>query len=37
MTPRACPILFARVKVEDEIPEMTPRDAFIRVEAERIH
>jgi ferredoxin len=25
------------VKVKDEIPEMTPRDAFIRVEAERIH
>jgi electron transport complex protein RnfB len=25
------------VKVIDEIPEMTPRDAFIRVEAERVH
>jgi len=25
------------VKVKDEIPEMTPREAFMRVEAERIH
>lgn len=25
------------VKVKDETPEMTPREAFIRVEAERIH
>jgi len=25
------------IKVKDEIPEMTPRDAFVRVEAERIH
>jgi len=25
------------VKVKDEIPEMTPREAFMRIEAERIH
>lgn len=25
------------VKVKDEVPEMAPRDAFVRVEAERIH
>ena len=25
------------VKVKDEIPEKTPREAMIRVEAERIH
>jgi formate hydrogenlyase subunit 6/NADH:ubiquinone oxidoreductase subunit I len=25
------------VKVKNETPEMTPRDAFMRVEAERIH
>jgi NAD-dependent dihydropyrimidine dehydrogenase PreA subunit len=25
------------IKVKDEVPEMTLRDAFIRVEAERVH
>ena len=25
------------VKVKDEVPEMTPREAAIRTEAERIH
>ncbi len=25
------------VKVEDEVPEVSPREAFIRVEAERVH
>jgi ferredoxin len=25
------------VKVKDQVPEMTPREAFVRVEAERVH